>query len=480
MTALRSSWQFYAWMFLIVLLLAGTPAWLWLLRGPRMLAAPATLYCGWIIASAALVLMAVLLRAAPADATHLHRRRSALLILGGALWLNLWCLALTWPSLSDDVVRYRLDGRAWLHGANGYALTPEQWNTTESADGIDRLAPHPTTHTIYLPTSQAYFTAVAAVDVVVGSSGPRVEAQNPWRASLSSLSWLGRAGVWRVAAAMLALAAGVLCLRLLALRQLSPWWAALLLWHPLTLIETSGNAHQDLLGVSTMLAALAAASRGHGAVAGILTALAIAVKPIAAVPVALLAPRNGRRRIMVATVLISIALFALPIALGGGYWIDAMRRYGQTWEFNGGVFELLKWLIIDGLGFEPDLAKQRIRLMLAAVLAGAMLISVVRSRSRWDAATGLMLASCLLSPVLYPWYLLWPLAMVACGSGRWSLTILVWSATSVLSYSVLHQPQWRVPTMIMLCEYVPVLLTFIGESLWQSRAVRTDNAIRSL
>jgi alpha-1,6-mannosyltransferase len=92
-----------------------------------------------------------------------------------------------------------------------------------------------------------------------------------------------------------------------------------------------------------------------------------------------------------------------------------------------------------------------------AVLAGFLTAIWMRRKSaEWslDAFAWPMAASLLCAPVVYPWYLLWPLPFIRSAS---TVPIMVWTLSIIPTYYVWHlrivgRP-WVVPGWIMMLEY---------------------------
>src|SRR5688572_3290789 len=133
--------------------------WLILLRGARILDNDVILLGGWIIAGAAMLVVAVLLKTTPADAVRLSSRASVWMILAGTVLLQVAGVVLLSPALSEDVIRYRLEGQMWLNGTSPYGTTPYVFRRDTFArssgrsepfqwDFIDQLVRHQDLHSI--------------------------------------------------------------------------------------------------------------------------------------------------------------------------------------------------------------------------------------------------------------------------------------------------------------------------------------------
>src|SRR5687768_12725342 len=119
--------RFLVWVAAVAFLLGGQFVWLFLLRGPRVLASGGVLIGGQVLLTLPVLLIALLLKTTPADAIKLRRRTSEWIILGGVALLQVAAVVLLRPALSEDVLRYRTDGRMWLDGVSPYATSPLDW-----------------------------------------------------------------------------------------------------------------------------------------------------------------------------------------------------------------------------------------------------------------------------------------------------------------------------------------------------------------
>ncbi len=520
------------WAVLVGLILPGQLIWLWLLRGPRILAADALLIGGHITLGLLLLAMLGLLRTTPASAIRLSRPASNAIILLGALGLQVAALVLLWPALSEDVVRYRLEGGMWLAGRSPYATSPEAFfhQQPRRADAVDRMVTYPHMHTIYPPVTQVAFVVGRGLEEFITPAlrvvaGPKGHLQSPpppagpWRRALGELTWLQRGGVFRLmmaAAAMLALA---IMLRLLADMNRSAWWAALVAWHPLWVMETAGNAHSDILGIVLLLAMLLDVQRGRYLPAAGLLGLACCVKPHAIVLLPFIwraawqHQQQSRHKIdphwrvpvVVLGVILALYLPALTIGDGWRGWLETARIYSRHWEANGSIYELLKAWIGRGDDHRIVFAKRVARWLppLALVITGAILwwrgwrpdqddrttlqpelpdapashlgmAAKVAHTGYW-----LMLILLLPAPVVYPWYLLWVMAFVPFIPARSAWAGLTWAMMIVLSYLLWRQPDWILPRWASLLEYVPVYSVLMLQGVYAIHAKKISTDIQT-
>ena len=455
--------RFIVWIAAVLLLLIGQLIWLLLLRGQRILASDAILIGGQMLLVLPILLIALLLKTTPADAIKLSRRRSELMILGGVALLQFAAVALLRPALSEDVLRYRIDGRMWLDGVSPYATAPLDW---QNRDAVDSLVPFPKMRTIYPALSQATFALGAAIERAVAPAVDRVpqwpsNERSPWRRYLEADSSPYRASVFRAIYAAIVLATTCALLLLLRATEQSAWWAVILAWNPLVSLEIGGMGHQDVVGVLLVLLCLFALAQARPFLSVGSLALAAAVKPFAFFVAPFTLRHIHAKRLpaacLFATLLIVLYLPPLLFQHGHSGWRDSARTYSQSWEANGSVYDaIIRTFGVGDEGRAAERAKQMARLLAAAALLAILLAAWQYRASPATAGYWLCLVALLVSPVVYPWYLLWALCFVPLLRGEVGWTALVWSGTIGMSYTMWHQPTWRMSGPALLAEYAVV------------------------
>jgi alpha-1,6-mannosyltransferase len=378
-------------------------------------------------------------------------------ILAGAVLLRLPLLPLP-LTLSDDALRYVWDGKVAAAGFNPYVLPPDAGTLTFLRDDAWRQLAHRQVPTVYPPLSIAAFSIAARLPFPI-------------------LAWKGLTTAADLLACALLLA---LARRLGVPEGRAAWYA----WNPLVALESSGMGHLDSLGVAAVLATLlmltprsavhstlpAPPGPGQPRVrprvweAACCAAAAVLVKLVPAAALPMWARQSGRPlRLLAATAVLVGAAFAPVLASTAGP-PPGLTRFAVSWDFNGPLFEPL-WRLLDAAGAAPALARLLDRckewtgwwtlpnplypylypqMLAKLLLALGMAAAVRRSLGERDpvAGTGRLFGTLLLlSPTVYPWYLLWVLPAAALY--RWSAWLAL-SGLLLLAYLPQHAgaPLW--------------------------------------
>lgn len=401
------------WVACVVGLLVGTPLWFLLLRGPRILDSDPILFTGWITLSGLMLAIWYLLKTTPPDAIKLKPKRSQWVIMLGAVWLHAHAIVWLVPGLSDDVLRYKNDGFYWRELKSPYRFTGKAgfWLWSAADGDLIRVVymPHPEARSVYMPSSQCVFVLVAYTEECWPLQQVRPWERmtvNRWRDALADASWASTFVHWRLAFGGTMLAATWLLMRCCLRLGRSPWWAVLVGWHPLAIIETSGMAHQDAIGILLLAAAFLAfiplplreglrggvarlrraaceiqaspqstlplngggneltspltTPKAEGMTleystlpvrsyrlreisAGVLLALACGVKPLAILPAAFWFIARPSARWVVPFVITALLLGSVLLYQDGYVgFFETLRTYTQTWEANGSFFHVIR------------------------------------------------------------------------------------------------------------------------------------------
>jgi hypothetical protein len=222
---------------------------------------------------------------------------------------------------------------------------------------------------------------------------------------------------------------------------------------PLVLASGILSGHNDLLMIGLVMAALAIATFDHrlampAAIA--VCTLAALVKSPAAVGVAVLMigwlrssgrPRDAVARFFGAGAIVAVLSAVASVAVGlGTQWLNiaAVRSPATLAQLFTPIKSVSYTIHSMGIGSSTD-AVSHIVDPIATVLAGLFALVVLWRQQRVGAprAVGMIFAAVLLaSPVVWPWYLIWPVIMLAAtrqGRGRF-----IWIALSAVALFVVQ------------------------------------------
>ena len=347
-------------------------------------------------------------------------------IVGMGLLFRLTLFPL-YPSLSDDLLRYRWEGKAQVAGVNPYTTKP---NAPEMRGLRDETWPAVNGKeftTMYPPLTELMFRATYRIsDSVIAMKLPALLFDTVSAATLMLL--LARLG-------------------LPSTRLLIYYWC------PVTVVEFAASGHNDSIAVFFLLVTLLAYENDHPPLAlASLTASAMAklfgafLAPVLIVREwRCLTSRGGRPLLWPLLVVIAICWpfrSGLPdlvpaIAIASGHWRNNDSLFGIV-EWATGSISAASWIdiaVVVGTSF--CLALKRVELPRAAyLLIGTVLLCA---------------ANC------FPWYLTWILPLQAIFvNPAW----LLLTVTSSLAYQVLIGYQatgvWRDSNFFRALEYVPV------------------------
>jgi hypothetical protein len=322
------------------------------------------------------------------------------------------------PTLSDDIYRYVWDGRIQAMGLNPYQAVPADPALDRLHTDVTRKMNHPALPTLYPPFAEWVFRGIAAIQQSVVA--------------------------FKITFVLLDLAVIGLLLRWLARAGRSPWLVLLYAWNPLVILEVAGSGHLDVVGALLLMVSFLAFSNRIGWLAAVALVAAVEVK---FVPVVLVPLFWRRIRLRDAAIAVGFGLLlALPF-MGGTLTapIGALPTFLAKWRFNGPAYALIESLVNTRL------------LVALPVVAGLAVAVWFRRRadeltaSAWAWPMGVAL---LLSPTVYPWYLLWlcPFLVV-----RATLPLLLWTQTSLFTYYVWRVSAsgggWRLPWWLLAMEF---------------------------
>jgi hypothetical protein len=359
-------------------------------------------------------------------------------LLAIALLLRALLLPLP-PTLSGDVWRYLWEGRVAAAGRNPYLDPPEDPTLAPLRDTGWRRVEHREVPAIYPPLAMTAMSLVARLRPPLRLPG--------WKLLVTAADLIA---CWLLL--RLARATGRPVHRALA-------YAA----NPLVALEVAGMGHLEPLGVAAALGAGLAVAGRRPVSGGVAAAAAVLAKlaPVVAWP--MWARQSGRPAALLGSAGLITAVALAPVIASTGGVPAGLAAYAVRWEFAGPLHEPLWRLLLAAdasasVKHALDLMKEWTnlhalwnrfypwaypQLMARALLGVVGLVVIVRSAmsprsdrcaegrvSVWRdpvaGAAALFGALLLLSPTLYPWYLLWVLPWAAlAGQARW-----LWAAAA--------------------------------------------------
>ena len=229
-------------------------------------------------------------------------------------------------------------------------------------------------------------------------------------------------------------------------------WLAVL--NPITILHLINAVHNDSVMIAALVWAFVYAHEKRLLVASLTLAFAIAIKPIALIALPFLAISktpvfSWAQRIKEWAISFSVAGGALAIlgavtATGFG-WLNAISTPGEVLNLAAPISLVseLATKSLDWFGF--DLGQNIFQVIrFAGLLVSAVYVAKLALNKNEISGTrkaGLALACMiLLSPVVFPWYFLWPLALFAASGlkSKLSMQISVYGTLLVVAYSIVE------------------------------------------
>ena len=320
---------------------------------------------------------------------------------------QMWTLAGVWslpfvigpPLLSTDVYSSVAHGLLARHGLDPYRFSPVRLGHAKIVSAID-------------PTWRGTSSTAGPLGTLTEHLAVAVAGGNALLAVI----------VLRALAAASVVAIGVLAAELAGPRRVDA--VALTSANPALLIYIVSGAHLDGVMLALLLGALVEVGRRRWLLGIVLAALAAGVKPIAlvALPALIVAHAVGQRS-RVSWRIVGNDLLAALLTLAAGVLVvdDGL---GWARNFNDTIHEHTFWApanlvsdliapVITSASYDDLAIGGRIAALLAAITAVAYLLGTVLHRPLERTIGYALLAIGLLSPVLYPWYLLWGVVFIA-------------------------------------------------------------------
>ena len=303
------------------------------------------------------------------------RRRVITVVCVGAVILRLLLLAVP-PSLSDDVYRFRWDGKVQAEGLNPYAEPPASPRLEDLRDPLWENINYPTIRTIYPPLAELLFT------ITYWAHGDLIAYQ--------VLALLGD------------LIVILLLLGCLRIWQLPAWLVTIYAWSPLAMVESASSAHYDSWVIAAVMLSVYALLRGSATLSTAALAAGILLKAWPLLFVPLFLRKRPRWHWLLLAAMIAGAY--LPYVAAGFGLLHAWMEYTSRWLFNDAAFAILR-TVTGSLAVAKGLA--------AMILLGFLQYLWRKDVDPVQGSYWLLVVAVLLTPAIQPWYLLWPLPLAA-------------------------------------------------------------------
>ncbi len=377
-----------------------------------------------------------------------------ILLLSGLIFR--FCLIFSIPVLSDDFYRFVWDGRVQQLGFNPFDYSPRQLLELNADPFLQQLFPYlnsPDYYSVYPQLCQTFFKLAS----LVGGLNLKLNL-----IVLKSMIFLAELGTV------------YLIHKLILLRKKSPSLTLIYLLNPLVIIELTGNIHFEAFMIFFFLLAawLIQKKRSFSSAAALSLAIQAKLLPLMAIP--LLIGELGFRKsawysiiCLSMTALLSLGLLNTPERFL--HFSESIRLYYGKFEFNGGLYLLLRsagwWM----LGYNPVAVLSKVMLLMA--LAG-MIYIYFKKLNLLSGLFWILVIYLSFSAIVHPWYLT---PLIAFSSFVRFRFVLAWSALIPLSYITYSSMPYRENYWVTEIEY---LLVF-GFLVWEFRTLYSGPQLKA-
>jgi len=378
--------------------------------------------------------------------THATRAATILLIfLAIAFRAPLWTLE---PTLSDDLHRYRWEGKVQAHGYNPYTIAPNDARLASLRDYYYTLVPGRELPAIYPPASELVFRA--AWKLCPGPVAFKIPFELADVLTIFVLAWIFRNDPRR------------------------NFRLAVYAWNPLVIVEFAGSGHNDALAILGIVSGLAMFKKWPS-LSVVPVALATTAKVFPAVLLPVWIRRAGwpqRKSGWWAAAFAALAcvLVVVPYWRGLPMFRANFAYYEATFKnYHASLYSIIDWLTGG---------HSKIPALVGITASWGLALYLAWRRSETTRAAYLLIGTILLfSPNGYSWYFTWivPLLCFFPNPAWLLLTVLQFLSYHVLiGYGILgvfhFDPffQWLV--------YTPFYLLLIAHWIYRRQGGGSDHA----
>ncbi|MHA1945810.1 MAG: hypothetical protein ACXAC6_07835 [Candidatus Hodarchaeales archaeon] len=339
-------------------------------------------------------------------------------------------------TLSDDIYRFFLEGKAIINGFNPYHIPLSELpaNITEEylakANNTSLVSPYP-------PLALFTFLILALI----------FNNPNNFRIVFSIAFILAIIGLERL------------------LSEDNKWKIVVFAWNPLLHLETASGSHFESLIVLILTIGLIGMENRKSVLAAICFLGAFFLKYYAIMFIILYWYKFTRRA--KGLIAVTLTLYSLWVLLDP-ILIQGLLNYATDWYFNAS----LVWLVS-----ETNLSLMQSKIIFGAifiVIFGIVTVRVLNSKESSHETVGLVVGIFLiLQPTFHPWYIFWIFPFILLGYPKVFWSWIALSGLLVLSYNVYILSDqfgiWYESPFIRFLEYTPFFLLFIYEFVFKGR-----------
>jgi alpha-1,6-mannosyltransferase len=346
-------------------------------------------------------------------------------------------LLLTQPiTLSDDVYRYFLEGKAILNGINPYQIPLSDLPAyitkgyLAKANNTSLVSPYPPLALFIFLVMTILFDNPLSFRIIFSFTFILVV--------LGLAKLLGKENQWKI---------------------------VVFAWNPLLLLETVSGSHFEALIVLFLTIGLIAIEHRNSVFAAICFIGAFFLKYYTILFIILYwnkFTKLGKGLISLSLTLYSLWIFFDPIIIQG------LVQYTTEWYFNASVV----WLISETI--LPLIQSKIVLETVFVVIFGVLAVKALKSKESPHETAGLVMGIfLLLQSTFHPWYIFWIFPFILLDSPKVFWSWIALSGLLVLSYDVYilfdQGAIWNESTLIRILEYASFLLLFVLETVYNDR-----------
>lgn len=330
-------------------------------------------------------------------------------------------LIISEPVLSDDFYRFIFDGQLIKNGINPYLYLPQEafellkvadseyWNQLLTQMNSSAY------YSVYPPLHQLFF----------------------WLAALGGEHLSMNILILRLFILLFEILNCLLLIQILRQWNLPKANVFLYAFNPLVILELTGNLHFEGMVLFGLLAMVYFIGKLTTAKASIFWTWAVGVKlsPLMLGPILMNFFEGKRRLVFIFISAFVIGLLFIPLFFEGAYlnfW-QSFRLYQSSFEFNGSVYYLLRWISGFWLDYNPIRTLGPVLSMLSIGLILWLSLGVKKANlpDLVQRIVWVYLAYLLLQTTVHPWYLIPAFGLGILVTDR---IFLAWTALVFLSY----------------------------------------------